>query len=97
MQIIQCTGGLGNQMFQYAFYRKLQLDGNTVALDLSSFQDYKLHNGFELERVFNLNIVRADEKVVDEIKKTAFSPCILSKIYRKLKLSNSFFIYFSLT
>ncbi len=92
MQIIQCTGGLGNQMFQYAFYRKLQLDGNTVALDLSSFQDYKLHNGFELERVFNLNIVRADEKVVDEIKKTAFLPCILSKIYRKLKLSNSYIV-----
>ncbi len=26
MQIIWCCGGLGNQMFQYAFYRRLQLD-----------------------------------------------------------------------
>ena len=41
MLIIQCTGGLGNQMFQYAFYRKLQLDDKIVALDISGFKDYK--------------------------------------------------------
>ena len=70
MLIIQCTGGLGNQMFQYAFYRKLQLDDKIVALDISGFKDYNLHNGFELERVFGLSIITADNILIDKIKKS---------------------------
>ena len=38
--IVKCLGGLGNQMFQYAFYRRLQLDGNNVLLDISEFDSY---------------------------------------------------------
>lgn len=92
MLIIQCTGGLGNQMFQYAFYRKLQLDDKIVALDISGFKDYNLHNGFELERVFGLSIITADNILIDKIKKSAYSSCILSKIYRKLKLLNCYIV-----
>ena len=36
MIIVEVTGGLGNQMFQYALYRKLQLLGKKVKLDLSN-------------------------------------------------------------
>lgn len=52
--IVKCLGGLGNQMFQYAFYRRLQLENKNVFLDISGFKDYSLHYGFELNRVFNL-------------------------------------------
>ena len=39
MVIVKMSGGLGNQMFQYALYRKIQQTGKDVKLDLSSFQD----------------------------------------------------------
>lgn len=46
-------GGLGNQMFQYAAGRALAIkNGQQLCLDTSDFSDYKLHQGFELARVF---------------------------------------------
>lgn len=90
MQIIWCLGGLGNQMFQYAFYRHLQLENKDVALDLSEFKNYSLHNGFELTKIFSININEPDYSLVDEIKKTATSTSIWSKIYRKLKLPTKY-------
>ncbi len=54
MLTIWCLGGLGNQMFQYAMYRALELDGHDVKLDTAEFDSYALHNGYELERVFSL-------------------------------------------
>lgn len=54
MIITQVIGGLGNQMFQYAAGRALSLRKDTVlALDISGFENYVLHQGFELGRVFN--------------------------------------------
>jgi len=52
--ITKIIGGLGNQMFQYAAGIALALEKNTtLALDVSGFENYKLHQGFELQRVFN--------------------------------------------
>jgi hypothetical protein len=51
------VGGLGNQMFQYAFYKYLSLTQNlALHINISDFSKYRLHNGFELEDVFELNI-----------------------------------------
>ena len=53
MIITQIIGGLGNQMFQYAAGRALSLrTGTDLALDISSFKNYGLHQGFELQSVF---------------------------------------------
>ena len=57
MIISNLVGGLGNQMFQYACARSLSLE-----LDLplkfctDTFGAYNAHNGFELTRVFKLNL-----------------------------------------
>ncbi len=53
--IISCIiGGLGNQMFQYAAARALALArGLPLRLDVSGFDGYGLHQGFELQRVFH--------------------------------------------
>lgn len=42
MIIIKIWEGLGNQLFQYAFARKLQMKGNEVYLDTTEdrFSDY---------------------------------------------------------
>lgn len=53
MKII-ISGGLGNQMFQYALYMALKEKGKKIILDTSLFNYVKMHNGFELERCFGL-------------------------------------------
>lgn len=54
MIITKIIGGLGNQMFQYAAGRALSIKNNTeLALDVSGFKNYKLHQGFEFPRLFN--------------------------------------------
>lgn len=37
MKIIKIKGGLGNQMFQYAYGRNLELSGSTIIFDVSFF------------------------------------------------------------
>lgn len=54
MVITHLIGGLGNQMFQYSAARALSLKLNVqLRLDISSFANYQLHQGFELQRIFN--------------------------------------------
>jgi len=60
MVISQILGGLGNQMFQYAAARALSLSRtHPLLLDLAAFEGYRLHNGFELDRVFMIDSVVA--------------------------------------
>jgi len=47
-------GGLGNQMFQYAFVIALRELGKKVQLDLSMYNSIVMHNGYELDRVFGI-------------------------------------------
>lgn len=57
MIISNLIGGLGNQMFQYAAGRSLALRcGVEFKVDLSEFSSYPLHQGFELDRIFNCPI-----------------------------------------
>lgn len=89
MIIGQIIGGLGNQMFQYAFYKYLSLSKNcNLKLDLSLFENYKLHNGYELEDVFGI----AEEVAVeDEIKVFKSKYSLLFKIENKLFNQNFIF------
>lgn len=54
MVIIKMKGGLGNQISQYAFSRLLakQYPQQVVKIDTSWFDLNPIHNGFELDRVF---------------------------------------------
>jgi hypothetical protein len=51
MIVVKIVGGLGNQMFQYTLYRKFSELGREAYYD--SLQT-KEHNGFELDKVFNI-------------------------------------------
>jgi hypothetical protein len=80
--IIRIIGGLGNQMFQYAFGMRLAELGYSVKYDTSQLRDYKLHNGFELERVFGLTLEQASAR---ELR--LFNPYynrLLEKLHKKL-------------
>lgn len=55
MIISYIIGGLGNQMFQYAVGRALALErGVPFRVDIQGFATYALHNGYELDRLFNI-------------------------------------------
>ena len=52
MRLIKMTGGLGNQMFIYAFYLQMRRRYADTRIDLSDMAHYDAHNGYELHRVF---------------------------------------------
>lgn len=57
MRIIYIFDGLGNQMFQYAFYKKMKKIYKNVYGNIDTFnRDMKIHNGYELNRVFGIDI-----------------------------------------
>lgn len=56
MMTIWFGGGLGNQMFQYGIYRSAQACGYDVKADLSGYDMMNMHNGVELETVFNIKL-----------------------------------------
>lgn len=82
MMIIRISGGLGNQMFQYAFYKYLQKKGYQPLIDINDYKQIQYHNGFELGKVFSIAAEYAD---LNEVKKLAFfKQGLLCKIYRKI-------------
>lgn len=54
MKIIRISDGLGNQMYQYAFILNYKLREEIIKLDLLTYQKNKDHNGFELQKIFNI-------------------------------------------
>jgi hypothetical protein len=56
MKIVKIIGGLGNQMFQYAFYKSLENQFSNVKADILEFKNYSLHNGYELENIFDVHL-----------------------------------------
>ena len=52
---IKLTGGLGNQMFQFAAGYSIAKKNNVkLSLDLRRFNRRQDHNGFELQKVFDI-------------------------------------------
>lgn len=55
MKHVVFRGGLGNQMFQYALILALRKRGYKVIGDISYYNFIKMHNGYELNKVFGIN------------------------------------------
>lgn len=93
MIIIEFKGGLGNQMFQYAFYEKLKHLGKNVSGDVSSFYQRTMddsanaHNNttkrkFELELFPNVDIKRAEDGIRQKYERKAYN--IIHRLVGKL-------------
>lgn len=56
VDIVNMLGGLGNQMFQYAFWCSLhsRYPDREQYINLTYFQAFASHNGYELDRVFGI-------------------------------------------
>lgn len=68
MIIVSMGGGLGNQMFEYAFYYKLKkiYPNQIIKLD-TRYAFPKAHNGIEVEKIFNLCSEKASRGEVKEL------------------------------
>lgn len=51
-ELVFLDGGLGNQMFQYAYANKEEREGSKVTCCYGLLEKRKTHNGYELELVF---------------------------------------------
>ena len=98
MKIVKINGGLGNQMFQFAFYKALQhSNNNEVFIDLSAYQGKQfqdginlLHNGFELPELFSITYQEAPLK---NVKKLSTQPKnLLNRVLRKYFTKKTHFI-----
>ncbi len=69
MIIISAGAGLGNQMFEYAFYMKVKKVYKDVIVKLDpNYAFPKAHNGYEVERIFGLT---SEKATYDEVAKLA--------------------------
>ena len=91
MFIVKFRGGIGNQMYQYAFMRNLQImyPNTEVYSDVTDYRRESMHNGFELQKVFGIELNKAEDDDIERIsgripRKTKFRNAIY-KVKRRIK------------
>lgn len=69
MRIVYVNGGLGNQIFQYVFFRWLEVEtGESCVMDDGLFFGGNVpHNGYELERIFGVRKKRLSRMIPEPI------------------------------
>ena len=96
MIIIKLSGGIGNQMFQYAAgYSLARRNRTELLLDLSSYCSNPIHNGYELFKVFSIETSEAtneDLKLVIGFRSNRICTKFLEKYPLKILCGNNFYI-----
>lgn len=85
MKIVNTIGGLGNQMFCYAFTLVLKKRNyEDIFVDISHFNHYGLHDGFLINEIFDVkDIMIASKKEISRL--TTYIPHYsLSRLVRKI-------------
>ena len=67
MVIVRFRGGLGNQMFATAFVKWLEQYRDDVKADITEYTRAKIHDGFEIESIFEQRFDYATNHQVREL------------------------------
>lgn len=86
MIVIEASGGLGNQMFQYALYKKLESMNKDVAFDTSFFRSKQKLRELEIG-VFDVQYKSITDTEAAYIRGYGYQDTIIDKIKYKLKPS----------
>lgn len=88
MIIVKIVGGLGNQMFQYAYAKALQKKGHEIKIDLSAFETYHLHGGYQLNK-YQIDLAQSTKNENNQF----YNKKIATKILKRIGLINSKIIH----
>jgi hypothetical protein len=92
MVIVKFQGGIGNQLFEYAFYKQLKHMGKEVYADLSAFRtDFQIRD-FELEKL-GLTVQEASKKELrklGQLHETLYDKVMFRLKGRKTTVSDEF-------
>ncbi len=92
MHLVTLSGGLGNQMFQYAFLRRLVRDGHGAYPYFGKIRRSADHNGYELERVFGIGLSagahRLDAAMSLPVAGTVVRHALFPRKYRERGISD---------
>lgn len=83
MILIEMTGGLGNQMFHYALYRRMQSLGKDVRLDTSYYRSGQLLREFELEQL-GLPMEILPDAEVGRLRGFSYHPSLVERLAYKV-------------
>lgn len=84
MKIVRIDGGLGNQMFCYAFAIALQrVTGEEILIDTHRYNFFPNHNGYELSRIFDIRLSEANRNQLWKVTNPAYS-LLTSRIFQYL-------------
>ena len=89
MIVVKIFGGLGNQLFQYAFGRRLALERNTELYFDSSIYSQSSGSSFT-KRDFELNVFTINGKIADEKILSQFSQSKFNKLFNEFIIRSPF-------
>ncbi len=84
MIIVKIIGGLGNQMFQYAYAQALEQKGYDVKIDVSAFETYRLHGGYQLNK-YKISLESSSKEENERFYKNTLT----AKFLEKMRLLNT--------
>lgn len=84
MIIIEMSGGLGNQMFQYALYKAMLNKGLDVRIDKSIYRDVDHKEKVEIDSFPNVSYFEADKKMSAILRGYGYNDGIIDRIRNKL-------------
>lgn len=99
MKIIYFFDGLGNQMFQYAYYKMLKNKEKKVYANLDAYkrdynQEIKDFNGYELKRIFKINVEKKKIFMDNFFSRTRWKKLnLITKIVHKILMILKLVIY----